>query len=266
MLTGYGLADVLGRSGAPVSARSRWSNGWRRLSADLADPALLGRPWWHAWRSQQEPGQHDHGGANPRWLTDVVRDHAVAVLGGALPSHLLPADGAAPPTLRAAVRPVVALADSVGLTGHDWPVIGDPPARPAPAAVTIAALHPAVVGAALALAGSERSRLVDGTWYDAWPLWELAGRDFVLADVPAAARDRIYAAAFVQHRLSGRGAAQELLDQLRHSPWVAQLKLSEAVSDEASWLRDSLALHRLIAAAAHYPHALVVNAAEQSET
>jgi hypothetical protein len=263
VLSGHGLVEVLGQAGSPAGPRSRWARGWQRLSADLADPALLGRPWWHAWRSQVEPGHHGHDDAGSRWLTDVVHKHTVTVLGGAVPSHLLPAHGDAPPPLRAAISPVVALADAAGMTRYDRSGIGDYPGGTPPAALVIAALHPAVAGVALLLSGSERSRWVDGTRYDAQPLRELAGRDFVMADVPAVARDRMYAAAFVRHRLARRGATAALADQVRHSSWVDHLQFEEAIGNEAFRLRHSLALHRLIAAAAHYPGALLAGTPEK---
>jgi hypothetical protein len=263
VLTGYGLTEVLGSAGATARAGSRWVRGWRRLSADLASPALLGRPWWQAWRSQQEPRQDGHDDAGPRWLTDVMREHAVAVLGGALPSHLLPADGDAPAILQAAVRPVVALADAVGMTRHERPEMG----APSPATLVFAALHPAVVGVALLLSADERSRWIDGSLYDAWPLRDLlAGRHFVMADLPAVARDRIYAAVFIKHRLAGQGATRELIDQVRQSPWVDHPQLSETIRNEPFRLRDSLALHRLIAAVAHYPGALLAEAPPKDES
>jgi hypothetical protein len=54
--------------------------------------------------------------APARGAGSEIHEHAVTVLGGALPSHLMPAHGDAPTPLRAAITQVVVLADAAGMT------------------------------------------------------------------------------------------------------------------------------------------------------
>ncbi|WP_328623207.1 hypothetical protein [Streptomyces sp. NBC_00354] len=240
VLTGAGLGALFGRGGLQAPPRAGWwRRGWQHLTADPPLPGLVGQPWWRAWHpSPATPaaggvqGTAAGGqGAGPWWGEELLRH---AMLASGAHSHLLSAQD--DERLRAALVPVVTLADdAAALDGWD---------AADRAALVHIALHPQVLGVALALRAGERWHRSNGQTLDAPLLRSLAGTG--AADLPAAARAQLASAALVQQRLSGPQARALLLQETAASPWIHTGRLQAVLDDPQARMHHSLALHRLL--------------------
>lgn len=174
VLTGAGLGALFGRGGLQAPPRAGWwRRGWQHLTADPPLPGLVGQPWWRAWHpSPATPaaggvqGTAAGGqGAGPWWGEELLRH---AMLASGAHSHLLSAQD--DERLRAALVPVVTLADdAAALDGWD---------AADRAALVHIALHPQVLGVALALRAGERWHRSNGQTLDApcSAVWPAPGR------------------------------------------------------------------------------------------
>lgn len=253
VVSGYGLMRLFTR---PATRLSWWRRGWRSLSAELPEEHLLGQAGWRAFHPPAPDG-HTHDDRDG-WLGESLSAIKSSALGGNSGSHLLGGTNGGPEALRQVVGRVVDLVDGLGMAD---PAAGQPGGGTV--AVVYAALHPAVVGAAVevALTEGDLPRWRAGRAILAPGLTDLAG-DAALApeDVPTSARERLFAADLVGHRLAGASARTQLLAELADSSWVAVDRLKAGLAEPGHRLAHSLVLHRLIALAARYPAALLETA------
>ena len=248
VVSGAGLSALFAGK-APVL--SWWQRSWRALAVELAEEDLLGASWRLALR-RRPPRAHDRASDDP-WLDTERAKVATTAVGPTAGSHLLTGIERAAGVVGSVAQRVMALVESLDLAdpGNADSNQDGPSQRAAPRVVH-AALHPAVVGAALT--GRAETRWQGGRLIDASPVVDVAGQGFSVVDAPDEARQRLFAADLVTHRLASPSTRDELLARLEARPGlVAVGGLKAVLADQAQRLAHSLGLHRLLAVSARYP-------------
>jgi hypothetical protein len=237
VVSAYGLAGLFPAPPAPPPT------GRRLLTAEQVPAAYWGRSWAEVRRGAEPAGTG--GGGNPSggtgipsWLGDAARTGLRTAQAGALGSHLLPREGEDTRVMTMLAH-LLAVLDGGGLSRVDPP--GTEGCAPA-----LIATHPAVVAAALRRADAPARRGPAG-------VTALAPRGWADADPPPGGRDRLFAAAYVRHRLAPEAVRADLLDRVRGGGWVDDPTLATMLGSEGSRLRNSALLHRLHSTALAYP-------------
>jgi len=230
----YGLSALL----PPVNRASRIQRFLGVLTAEQIAPALWGKPWTAALRTQPQPSESPVATVGRGWLGPEAQAALKTAQAGGLPtSHLIPVDPR-DQRLRAVTNAVTTMLDGRGISRLDRPGVTHPQ--------SLVAFHPAVVGAALhrALTGDPTglTDLLPPGWRD--------------ADPPTGGRDRLYAADHVGHRLAAARDRAALLARVRGTGWIQEEPLAVVLSEPASLLRNSWMLHRLHATAVAFPQLL----------
>jgi hypothetical protein len=239
----YGLAGLFPDPPEPPPT------GWRLLTVEQVPTAHWGKSWAEVRRGAQ-PAATDAGGSPaggsptgggtgiPSWLGDAARSGLRTAQAGALGSHLLPREGEETRVM-AMLANLLAVLDGCGLSRVDPP--GADGCAPA-----LIATHPAVVAAALRRVDGPVRRGPGGVAALVPPGW-------ADADPPPGGRDRLYAAAYVRHRLASEPVRADLLERVRGGGWVDDPTLATMLGSAGSRLRNSALLHRLHSTALAYP-------------
>jgi hypothetical protein len=214
-VSGYGLGLLLAAAGRPERPRRR-----HLLTGEQVSPELWGKSFFHR---VPQVGAHD---VPPNWFGPDALAALRTAQAAATTSHLVPR-GRADRWLGPLLSQLTALLDGCGLSRVDS-VEG----RTAP---LLPGLHPAVVGAMLALAARGRSL----------PPAELLPVGWRPADPPVGGRDRLFAAAYVCGRLATPAAHADLLHRLGDGGWVRADRLAAVLAQPGSRLANSWLLHRL---------------------
>ncbi|TDV49947.1 hypothetical protein [Actinophytocola oryzae] len=216
VVSGYGLGLLLAAAGRRERPRRR-----DLLTGEQVSPELWGRSFF---RRAPAAGVHD---VPPHWFGPEALAALRTAQAAAATNHLVP-EGRADRWLGPLLSQLTALLDGCGLSRVDH-TAGD---RPAP---LLPGLHPAVVGAALALAARGRSLAPVDLLPDGWRP----------ADPPVGGRDRLFAAAYVSERLATASARADLLRRLGDGGWVRADRLAVVLAEPGARLANSWPLHRL---------------------
>jgi len=216
VVSGYGLGLLLAAAGRRERPRRR-----DLLTGEQVSPELWGKSFFHR---APAAGAHD---VPPNWFGPDALAALRTAQAAATTNHLVPR-GRADRWLRPLVAQLTALLDGCGLSRVDTTAQD----RAAP---LLPGLHPAVVGAALALAARGRSLRAAELLPDGWRP----------ADPPVGGRDRLFAAAYVCERLATSAARADLLHRLGGGGWVRADRLTAVLAQPGTRLANSWPLHRL---------------------